>query len=112
MGESMMEFIERIAYPLQTMTNSGQISHGLCRLSPPARNSASITPKSAAQNSYSGLAARVVAAVVLIVCSHPLGAAFNSQAGASPGAAPPVPVVAGTVAKKDVPIYLDGLGTV
>ena len=28
------------------------------------------------------------------------------------GAMPPVPVVAGTVERKDVPIYLDGLGTV
>lgn len=34
-------------------------------------------------------------------------------AGKSPAAgAPPVPVVAGRVAQKDVPIYLDGLGTV
>src|SRR5258707_1164163 len=41
------------------------------------------------------------------------------QAGAAPGkkgspgrGAMPVPVVAGTVSTKDVPIYLDGLGTV
>ncbi|MGB8165877.1 MAG: efflux RND transporter periplasmic adaptor subunit [Chthoniobacteraceae bacterium] len=33
-------------------------------------------------------------------------------AGGERGAQPPVPVVAGTVEKKDVPIYLDGLGTV
>src|SRR5438552_799716 len=34
------------------------------------------------------------------------------QAGRGPGGLVPVPVVAGTVAQKDVPIYLDGLGTV
>jgi multidrug efflux system membrane fusion protein len=40
-------------------------------------------------------------------------AASNRQAAASARTGPPpVPVVAGTVAQKDVPIYLDGLGTV
>src|SRR5512143_2707104 len=33
-------------------------------------------------------------------------------AGFGPGEMPPVPVVAGVVAEKDVPIYLEGLGTV
>jgi multidrug efflux system membrane fusion protein len=35
-----------------------------------------------------------------------------AQAQAARGKQPPVPIVAGTVAEKDVPIYLDGLGTV
>lgn len=38
------------------------------------------------------------------------GAGPGGQRG--PGAFGPVPVVAGTAAKKDVPIYLDGIGTV
>jgi len=36
----------------------------------------------------------------------------SSQGGRGAGGFGPVPVVAGTVAQKDVPIYLDGLGTV
>jgi multidrug efflux system membrane fusion protein len=40
----------------------------------------------------------------------------SATTGAKPGASarsvPPVPVVAGVVVRKDVPIYLDGLGTV
>ncbi len=39
-------------------------------------------------------------------------AAGGRRGGAHGGANPPVPVVAGTVEKHDVPIYLDGLGTV
>ena len=35
-----------------------------------------------------------------------------AKAGAGRATQGPVPVVAGTVAQKDVPIYLDGLGTV
>lgn len=43
--------------------------------------------------------------------------AAKTEAGAIPGARPamgsfPVPIVPGTVEQKDVPIYLDGLGTV
>ena len=40
--------------------------------------------------------------------------AASSKLGGATGRTgpPPVPVVAGTVARKDVPIYLDGLGTV
>ncbi len=41
------------------------------------------------------------------------GAARGEQGSASARSGPPpVPVLAGTVARKDVPIYLDGLGTV
>ncbi|MEI7912159.1 MAG: efflux RND transporter periplasmic adaptor subunit [Verrucomicrobiota bacterium] len=39
-------------------------------------------------------------------------AAAPKSAAATRGEVPPVPVVAGVVAQKDVPIYLDGLGTV
>lgn len=38
--------------------------------------------------------------------------ATSTKAGAGRGAQGPVPVVAATVKQKDVPIYLDGLGTV
>ncbi len=44
--------------------------------------------------------------------SAPEKGAEKKGAGAGRGAQGPVPVVAGTVAQKDVPIYLDGLGTV
>ena len=43
--------------------------------------------------------------------SHP-GAGATKTAGSSRGQNLPVPVVEGTVGTKDVPIYLDGLGTV
>ena len=39
-------------------------------------------------------------------------AAEKKPSGFARGEMPPVPVVAGVVAEKDVPIYLDGLGTV
>jgi membrane fusion protein, multidrug efflux system len=39
-------------------------------------------------------------------------AADHKPAGASRMETPPVPVVAGTVAEKDVPVFLEGLGTV
>src|SRR5712664_2715818 len=39
-------------------------------------------------------------------------AAGASQGPRGPGGFGPVPVVSGTVSQKDVPIYLDGLGTV
>src|SRR5258708_25318786 len=64
-------------------------------------------------NSCSTLASRVAAGMLLLAFVHFAGAASNSDANASAGGgAPPVPVVAGTVVQKDVPIYLDGLGTV
>lgn len=55
----------------------------------------------------------VLAAVVCVVAVKRKGQASDSKpsAGASDGAFP-VSAVVGTVAEKDVPIYLDGLGTV
>jgi multidrug efflux system membrane fusion protein len=50
-------------------------------------------------------------AVVWAVRKPSAGAKKGNSAGAD-RAVPPVPVTAGTVAVKDVPIYLDGLGTV
>src|SRR6266851_1347482 len=38
--------------------------------------------------------------------------AFASKKSAAPPASPPVPIVAGVVARHDVPIYLTGVGTV
>ena len=43
---------------------------------------------------------------------HKAAAANKAGPGARPVELPPVPVVAGTVAQKDVPIYLTGIGTV
>ncbi len=56
--------------------------------------------------------ARLVSGTLFLAFAPLLQAASSNQTGASGGAAPPVPVVAGTVIQKDVPIYLDGLGTV
>src|SRR3954462_7884418 len=54
------------------------------------------------------------AGLVIYRKSHSGGAGTKAPAGGGRGgaAAGPVPVVAGSVMKKDVPIYLDGLGTV
>src|ERR1700746_4177633 len=59
----------------------------------------------------------VIPTVLLIVVLAGSGAfAFlhgsASKNSAVPPAAPPVPIVAGTVAQHDVPIYLTGVGTV
>ncbi len=69
-----------------------------------------------------GLIVCVVAGVVIVrlVQNHKAAAAAQASGaggggggrGGGRGGALVVPVVAGTVAKKDVPIYLDGLGTV
>src|SRR3954468_24269069 len=52
----------------------------------------------------------VVGAVVWQRRSH--GAADAKSAASARGGGGPVTVVVGTVSQKDVPIYLDGLGTV
>src|SRR6266567_9030220 len=58
------------------------------------------------------LCAFLVTGAVWLVLRHRATSASRSGAfSARPGAGP-VPVVAGMVARKDVPIYLDGLGTV
>ena len=59
---------------------------------------------------------------ILVVCAIAGGIAWHIHAGKTavgaktpgfaPGEMPPVSVVAGVVAQKDMPIYLDGLGTV
>jgi membrane fusion protein, multidrug efflux system len=51
----------------------------------------------------------LVFALVRVFQSRQAGAA---KAGANAAGQFPVPVVAGTVARKDMPIYLDGLGTI
>ena len=59
----------------------------------------------------------IVACVVIAAAagwwwhSHP-AVPDKQTSGAARGELPPVPVVAGVVAEKDVPIYLDGLGIV
>ncbi len=53
----------------------------------------------------------VVGAAVWFARSHAAGAEKKGPGGRAMEL-PPVPVVAGTVAQKDVPIYLNGIGTV
>jgi multidrug efflux system membrane fusion protein len=58
-----------------------------------------------------------VVAVAVVLAMAAVGAAFfiyraRLEAAPAPTAAPAVPVVAGTVASHDVPIYLRGVGTV
>ncbi len=67
----------------------------------------------------SGAAKRIIIGVVcLLVVGASVWGYTRRQAAASKQAAmakmgqPPVPVVVATVAEKDVPVYLDGLGTV
>ena len=75
---------------------------------PPPASSASSAKKWLAWLLVCGL---LVAAAVWWVRTH--GATADPKtAGAARGELPPVPVVAGVVAQKDVPLYLDGLGTV
>ena len=62
------------------------------------------------------LCALVVAGIVLIAgivwAVHYFRAASAKKAAAAHAGSPAVPVVEGKVAQKDVPIYVDGLGTV
>jgi multidrug efflux pump subunit AcrA (membrane-fusion protein) len=61
---------------------------------------------------------KIVIPTVLLMFVLAGGGAFAflhgsaSKNSAAPAASPPVPVVAGTVAQHDVPIYLTGVGTV
>ena len=60
---------------------------------------------------------RLIQTVLLIVVlaggtGFALMAKSASKSSAAPAAPPPVPIVAGTVAQHDVPIYLTGVGTV
>ena len=52
-----------------------------------------------------------VGGAVWLARNHAAGADKNGPAGRAMQL-PPVPVVAGTVVQKDVPIYLEGIGTV
>src|SRR6266851_1705338 len=57
----------------------------------------------------------IVTAVLIVVLAGGGFAfmhAFASKKSAAPPASPPVPIVAGVVARHDVPIYLTGVGTV
>jgi multidrug efflux system membrane fusion protein len=59
-----------------------------------------------------------VTALVLVLCGlwfythRPSSPASDASKGGGRGAGGPVPVVVGTVAQKDVPIYLEGIGTI
>ena len=58
----------------------------------------------------------MLAALLIVVLAGGAGFALlrgpASKSSAAPPASPPVPIVAGTVAQHDVPIYLTGVGTV
>jgi multidrug efflux system membrane fusion protein len=93
------------------MANESQISNA------PPRESIPANPRGSRRGIWIGLVLFLIfgtAGLLIYRKSHP-GApeAKNAMPGGRGGAPTgPVPVVAGTVAKKDVPIYLDGLGTV
>jgi membrane fusion protein, multidrug efflux system len=59
-----------------------------------------------------GILCVLAAAIVLWMRHRQTANATATKAGAGRAAQGPVPVVAGTAKEKDVPIYLDGLGTV
>src|ERR1019366_8062011 len=93
----------------RTMPPSDQTSH----TGPPPSGGEARQPKS------SGRKMAVIIALCLVVVAGAVWLARGRTAGAEkkgPGAGrmelPPVPVVAGTVAQKDVPIYLGGIATV
>src|ERR1035441_8589325 len=100
---------------MDEMTNKGTMppSDQPVKASPPPTGGDAPKPKSS-----SGKMVGVVALCLLIV-GGAVWLARSRAAGTDkkgPGAGkpelPPVPVVAGTVAQKDVPIYLGGIGTV
>src|SRR5438309_8480764 len=66
--------------------------------------------------SKTGQIAFFAAAILYVAASHSASGAEKSSKGAGKGAGPgaggPVPVGVASVERKDVPIYLDGLGTV
>jgi membrane fusion protein, multidrug efflux system len=93
------------------------------RTMPPSDQTANASPPLTGGDTLKPESARGKMAVIVVLCLLVVGGAVwlarNRAAGADkkgPGARamelPPVPVVAGTVAQKDVPIYLGGIGTV
>ena len=93
------------------------------RTMPPSRQPANASPPlpggEALKPNSSGRKLAVIIVLCLLVVGGLVWLARSRAAGADkkgPGAGrmelPPVPVVAGTVVQKDVPIYLGGIGTV
>jgi multidrug efflux system membrane fusion protein len=84
----------------------------------PAGDSSLTTGNGEKPQSSSGKMAVIVVLCLLVVggavwlVRHRAAAAEKKGPGARSTELPPVPVVAGTVAQKDVPIYLGGIGTV
>ena len=59
------------------------------------------------------IAAALVVAAIVAGCGRESGSAKGGKQGKGPGGSnAPVAAIIGTVTQKDVPIYLDGLGTV
>jgi multidrug efflux system membrane fusion protein len=79
----------------------------------PSRGAAATSPKSTGRKWGAIIVACVVVAAAAGWWRHSHHAmADKKPSGSTRGELPPVPVVAGVVAEKDVPIYLDGLGIV
>jgi membrane fusion protein, multidrug efflux system len=85
---------------------------------PPPVTSVSAAPKSPKPETSGAKMAGIIGLCLLVVAGavwlslHHTASAANKGPGGGKMETPPVPVVAGTVAQKDVPIYLGGLGTV
>ena len=82
---------------------------------PPTQFNHPNTPPSGTQSGGTGLIIAIIvcvlaiAAIAVVIHRHKAAAA---QVATARNANPPTPVVVGKVRQKDVPIYLDGLGTV
>lgn len=90
-------------------SNENQPSRGIQPAAPP--------PEPAKPRRRTGLIVVIICVVLGLgilwgVRSYSASAAKKKAAAAAAKGPPPVPVGAGTVKQKDVPIYLDGLGTV
>jgi multidrug efflux system membrane fusion protein len=100
----------------ESMQNDNQASAG--QTPPPPARPGQPSPTAAIPEHHSGASWIIIAAVCLVLAGgivwlvlYRSDAAKKKQA-AGRGMTPVVPVIAGVVAQKNVPIYLDGLGTV
>src|SRR5260370_13150048 len=102
---------------LRSSGGDGAGSTGASRAQPSANSLAPSTLGAHPQRTklrWAGILAGILIAAIAIVVlkRQPQAAAQTKASSASKGESFPVPVVAGKVARKDVPIYLDGLGSV
>lgn len=74
------------------------------------RKIVAISPWTCSRRRLAGAMALAAAAAILASCGN--GQAANGRTGKPAGPAPPVPVLAATVSKKDVPVQLKAVGAV